>query len=98
MRELCEITADIKITEDVVELAEGGKRKDMYIEGVTLQSEVKNIWIVQNIFLSIYIKLQILKQSGSAKIATSQACRSHAVRPHRRIQLCQASYCRMSQV
>jgi hypothetical protein len=42
MRELCEITADIKITEDVVELDEGKKRRDMYIEGVTLQSEIKN--------------------------------------------------------
>jgi len=42
MKQLCEVTTDIKISEDVVELAEGGKRKDMYIEGVTLQSEVKN--------------------------------------------------------
>jgi hypothetical protein len=42
MRELCEITSEITITEDIVELAEGGKRKDMYIEGVTLQSEIKN--------------------------------------------------------
>lgn len=42
MRELCEITSEIKIIEDIVELAEGKKRKDMYIEGVTLQSEIKN--------------------------------------------------------
>jgi hypothetical protein len=42
MRELCEITSEIQISEKVIELAEGGKRKDMYIEGVTLQSEVKN--------------------------------------------------------
>ena len=42
MRELCEITSDLNIVEDVVELEEGKKRRDMYIEGVTLQSEVKN--------------------------------------------------------
>jgi hypothetical protein len=42
MRELCEITADIVISEDIVELDEGKKRRDMYIEGVTLQSEIKN--------------------------------------------------------
>jgi hypothetical protein len=42
MRELCEITSEIKISEAIVDLAEGGKRKDMYIEGVTLQSEVRN--------------------------------------------------------
>lgn len=42
MKLLAELTQEIKVTEDVVELSEGGKRKDMYIEGVTLQSEVKN--------------------------------------------------------
>jgi hypothetical protein len=42
MRELCEITSDITISEKIVDLAEGGKRKDMYIEGVTLQAELKN--------------------------------------------------------
>lgn len=42
MKELCELTSDVKIIEEIVELDEGAKRKDMYIEGVTLQSEVKN--------------------------------------------------------
>ena len=42
MLQLRELTDEIKVTEDIVELAEGAKRKDMYIEGVTLQSEVKN--------------------------------------------------------
>ena len=42
MKLLCETTADLIITEDVVDLSEGRKRRDMYIEGITLQGEVKN--------------------------------------------------------
>ena len=42
MKLLCEVTSDIQITEDVIQLGEGKTRKDMYIEGITLQSEVKN--------------------------------------------------------
>lgn len=42
MKILCELTEDIQITEDIVQLGEGKTRKDMYIEGITLQSEVKN--------------------------------------------------------
>jgi hypothetical protein len=42
MKLLCELTDDIKITEDIIDLGEGKSRKDMYIEGITLQGEVKN--------------------------------------------------------
>lgn len=42
MKELCELTSELNVTTDVIELEEGAKRKDMYIEGVTLQSEIKN--------------------------------------------------------
>ena len=42
MKLLSELTADLKIFEEVIELEEGRKKKNMYIEGVTLQSEVKN--------------------------------------------------------
>jgi len=43
MKLLCELTDNVRITEDIVDLGEGKKpRKDMYIEGITLQGEVKN--------------------------------------------------------
>lgn len=42
MKLLCELTDDIKISEDIIDLGEGKSRKDMYIEGITLQGEVKN--------------------------------------------------------
>ncbi len=42
MRLLRELTDTLNIFEEVVDLEEGGKAKNMYIEGITLVSETKN--------------------------------------------------------